>query len=357
MLRHHELVVCCNVFDEELYNTYFKGEAKLNILLFNRRNFAAWLLLHPFALLGKTKRQAWFAYIKSVIEKQSPSVVHFEFSGLACFYLPVIKQLQIPVVASFRNSSERINIQSYKNRKEDLLQLFQYVSAVHCVSDDVKNIIAPYCKDRSKIFINYPSVPVDYFTRQKEYAHNDTVTILSIGRLHYKKGWLMGLMAVKQLAQTNKNFRWIIIGDGDMKQELSLYILNMGLNDYVTLTGPKYNDDIKQAYEDADIFLLPSFTEGIANVVLEAMCMELPVLCTNCGGMPEVITDNINGMLADVYDDEALASRLTKLVNDFALREKLGKAARQRVTELFSIERQAAIFEEKYKLISFNAAQ
>lgn len=350
--RSHEIIICCSVHDKALHKKLFAGEEHIKIIEFNRKKFAKYLLIHPFEFIDKSRRQLWHRYIIHVVNHQKPALVHFEFSGLACYYLPVIKKLESPVVVSFRNSSEKINIESYKNRKEDLQQLFQYAAAVHCVSADVKNIIAPYCPIPQKIFINYPSLPVDYFKKETGYQPKDMLTILSIGRLHFKKGYLMGLLAVKELAQKQNNFQWIIIGEGEMQEEINMYIHTLGLQHNVQLAGTKYNDEIKQAYANADIFLLPSFTEGIANVALEAMSMELPVVSTNCGGMAELIEHNVNGLLANVFDPHSIAEQLQKLMNDFELRKRLGIAARNTVVNNFNIERQIDVFEEWYKKIA-----
>jgi colanic acid/amylovoran biosynthesis glycosyltransferase len=101
-------------------------------------------------------------------------------------------------------------------------------------------------------------------------------------------------------------------------------------------------------YNTADVFLLSSVYEGIANVVLEAMAMEIPVVSTRSGGLDEVIEPGANGLLADVYDHESLADHLLQLANNFDQRKSIGKTARNTVLERFTIQRQVNEFEERY---------
>ena len=103
--------------------------------------------------------------------------------------------------------------------------------------------------------------------------------------------------------------------------------------------------------EEADMYFLPSVYEGIANVVLEAMSMQLPVVCTTSGGMEEVITHGKNGLLSPVYDAESLADNLALLVKNDELRQSLGVAARQRIVEQFDIQTQVTRFETVYTKI------
>ena len=103
-----------------------------------------------------------------------------------------------------------------------------------------------------------------------------------------------------------------------------------------------------ELYHIANLFLLSSVYEGIANVVLEAMAMELPVVATKSGGLNEVIGHEQDGMLADVYDHDEIARYLIFLANDFDRRKIMGEKARQKVLNKFTITRQINEFEATY---------
>ena len=115
------------------------------------------------------------------------------------------------------------------------------------------------------------------------------------------------------------------------------------------MLGRKTREEIHALYEGADIFFLPSVSEGIANVVLEAMSMELPVVSSNAGGMREAITDRVDGMICPVDDAAAMAEALHWLAKHYEIRKQMGIRARQKITENYSIIRYIDVFEHAYQ--------
>jgi glycosyltransferase involved in cell wall biosynthesis len=105
---------------------------------------------------------------------------------------------------------------------------------------------------------------------------------------------------------------------------------------------------VRAALETADVYLLPSVSEGVSNAALEAMAMSLPVVATAAGGMPEAITDGVDGMIVPPRDAAAFADRIAVLLDDPGRRVALGAAARKRVEAAFSLERQTGRFLAEY---------
>ena len=104
---------------------------------------------------------------------------------------------------------------------------------------------------------------------------------------------------------------------------------DLGLAGRVHFLGQR--DDIPDLLAALDIFVLPSHSEGVSLALLEAMAAGLPVIATAVGGLPEVVTDGVNGLLIPPQDPEALAQALARLLDDPALAKKLGENARQHV--------------------------
>ncbi|MEP7318197.1 MAG: glycosyltransferase family 4 protein [Panacibacter sp.] len=352
--RGHQLFVICNKKNETLFNQLFSNNKNVTVVLFSKQKLLQYLGTHPaesIAALSKGKDFQKYVYRKfkvNTINECNADIVHFGFSGLGVALLEGIPDIKAKIGVSCRGSAEYIKLLAYHDRKKQIVSLFQQADTIHCVSENMRQTILPYCSKPEKIFINYPSVDATKFKRSKEYIAHSPVIILSVGRLVFQKGYLIGLLAVRKLKEFNKNFQWQIVAGG-AHDEIIFHINELGLNDYVKLLGPKINSEVAELYNEADIFFLPSVSEGIANVVLEAMSMELPVVSTRCGGMEEVITHGKNGLLADVYDYNALAENLLQLFNAESLRKTLGAAARKRVTEQFEISMQAAKFEQVYK--------
>ena len=291
----------------------------------------------------KAKRQM------SLLLKHPYDIIHFEFSGLAVSYIDAIKNLKGKTVVSCRGTAEKVKTISQPGRAEKLAVLFTEVSSIHCVSEDMATTIKPYCKDSEKIFVNRPSIDAGIFERTKPYkSSGSTIVILSIGRFTFQKGYLLGLMAVKELKNKGFQFTWKIVGDGPQLEEIQYYIHSLGLKEYVQLVGKKNRDEVLELYNTVDIFFLPSVYEGIANVCLEAMAMELPIVATKSGGMEEVIQQGEDGLLAEVYDTADMARQLFSIMNDFEKRKKIGINARKKILDQFTLQRQANVFEEQY---------
>lgn len=348
--KGHNVVVFCSSINTALFNKLFSGVGNVKVVALTKRLILSYAALHPSALL---KGRAGFNTLVNkarlhYINKYKPDVVHVEFSGLGVLYLPVLKKLTAKKVVSCRGSAEKVKLLVSEERKKDITALFNEVDAIHCVSSDMQQTVAPYCSDASKFFVNFPSVDVNIFKRTVAYELLTPANILSIGRFTFQKGYFTGLQAMAKLKEQGKDFTWTIIGDGPLREELLFHIHQMGLQQQVQMVGQKTREEIIAAYNSASIFFLPSVYEGIANVVLEAMSMELPVVATRSGGMQEVITHNINGMLADVYDADTLAGNLTHLISNAPACRQMGLQARQRIMEQFTIEHQANVFDTVY---------
>lgn len=306
--------------------------------------------------LKKIKARSRSKLLSSVFKQQNFDVIHFEFSALALLYKDVIPALKPVTVVSCRGTAEKVKPLTIPGRKELLTDLFSKIDSIHCVSADMAQTITPYCTDTKKIFINRPSIDIQHFNRTIPYEPKSKITILTIGRFTFQKGYLVGLLAVKELQKQNIFFEWQIVGDGPQMEEMMFHIHTLGLQNHVTLLGKKNKEEIVALYNNADIFLLSSVYEGIANVVLEAMAMQLPVVSTTSGGLQEVIEHNIDGLLAEVYDHVALATELISLCRNYEKRKALGSMARQKIIQQFTIERQIDEFEMVYNGLIKNKA-
>ncbi len=279
------------------------------------------------------------------------NIVHFEFSGIGISFLDILKQIKPRTVVSCRGSAEKVKILSEPSRAENLQKMFSKISAIHCVSNDMKETIQPYCKNISKVFINRPAIDPFFFKPEKRAHDFNGTLILSVGRFSFQKGYIFGLMAIKALVVKNHAIQWHIIGDGPQHEEMIFHIHALGLDGHVVLHGKKNKDEVNAWYNKTDIFLLTSVYEGIPNVVLEAMAMELPVVATRSGGVDEVIQHGKDGFIAEVYNIESITAFLEQLINDKQAATEMGLMARKKILSDFTIDRQVKVFEQQYKLL------
>lgn len=174
--------------------------------------------------------------------------------------------------------------------------------------------------------------------------------ILFVGRLASVKGPHILIAALDRLVRQGRAVRVRFVGDGPIRPGLERDVAERGLNQHVIFAGWQNADRVRALYQQADIFALPSFAEGIPVVLMEAMAMEIPCVTTRITGIPELIRDRMDGLLVTPSSEEELAAAILRLMDDPELRRRLGKSGRQRVLENYDLhhntEQLAAIFRE-----------
>src|SRR5215469_4656734 len=194
----------------------------------------------------------------------------------------------------------------------------------------------------SKFEIGPLGVDPQLFTPRRFRANPDPIDLLCIGRLVSSKGQHVLLAAVEHLVKSYPNIRLRLVGDGPDREGLKRTISSKGLGRWVTLEGSVNQDRIREYYRQADIFVLPSFAEGIPVVLMEAMATEIPCVSTFVAGIPELIRNDIDGILVPPSDDQELAGAIRRLIDDPCLRRRLGAAGRGRVMEKYDLDRNIA---------------
>jgi len=168
--------------------------------------------------------------------------------------------------------------------------------------------------------------------------------LISVGQLREKKGFPYLLQACRLLKDWGYDFECQIIGDGPLYQALVNEIQQLRLEGVVKLCGMLAHPDVIQKYAQATLFVLPAVLaadgdrDGIPNVILEALAMNLPVVSTAHSGIPEVVEDGSNGLLVQPADSHALAKALAYLLDNPDLRQKFGARGRQTVIEKFDLQ-------------------
>lgn len=199
---------------------------------------------------------------------------------------------------------------------------------------------------KRKVRVIYHGLDANLY-RRRQMPNTARPMILSVGQLRERKGYRYLVEACGLLKQRGLDFECRIIGEGPERAPLESLIERLGLHNHVRLCGAMPQEEVIREYERASIFTLPAVLskdgdrDGIPNVVLEAMSMEVPVVSTWHSGLPEVIEDGRNGLLVAPEDTEALARALSWLLNHPEQRVQLGHAGRETVQEKFDPERNA----------------
>lgn len=183
---------------------------------------------------------------------------------------------------------------------------------------------------------------------------NHAPIILAVGQLKEKKGFTYLLQACHELHTEGYAFKCQIIGEGPLREDLENQIHQLNLTQVVELCGALPHEKVIEMYSQATIFVLPAVTssdgdrDGIPNVILEALAMQLPVVSTLHSGIPEVIKHGVNGLLVEAKDVPSLAAALISLIKQPAMRKSLGQAGRDTVIEKFDLSQNVGLFHQQF---------
>lgn len=200
-----------------------------------------------------------------------------------------------------------------------------------CVSDKTKRDVSSWPFLKNKLVVIYNGIP-NFKLRERV---NEALTVGTIAELHKIKGLDVLLNAWSRFIK-NREAKLVIIGDGEEKENLGNMAKNLGISSSVIFKG--YVDDARSFLPLFDIFCLPSRSEAMPYVLLEAGFAELPVVASAVGGIPEIIESGSNGILVPPENSEVLFSTLVLLANDVELRKRLGANLKASIEEKFSFE-------------------
>jgi len=198
--------------------------------------------------------------------------------------------------------------------------------------------------DSERIEVIYNGIDVQPFSQSSshdlrlEWGIKKNEPLLGfVGQLDERKGIRVLLAAFQRIKREIPNARLVFVGRGPLHEMIENEIKAHRWSDAVLLPG--FWDDIVGVMQAIDILLLPSYWEGFGIVLIEAMAAGKPVISTDTSSMPEIIVDDQTGYVVPPGDAEALAEHTIRMLQNSVLREQFGRAARQRVTELFTMER------------------
>lgn len=205
----------------------------------------------------------------------------------------------------------------------------------------------------NKIFVIPNGVNFEFFDINRHHGSliENECKILYLGAIGEKKGVFDLLYASEILQEKGCEFKLNIVGpemEEGCKEKLKIISMKRNLEKYIEIYKEiKYNETIS-FYSSADIYILPSYTEGLPMTLLEAMASGLPVVSTKVGAIPEIIEDGINGFLVNPGNIFDLASKIEILINNKPLRKKMGLMNKAKAREKYSLFQQVNGFRNLY---------
>ena len=278
--------------------------------------------------------RAAFQLIK-INKKISDSIVHAHSS----------KGLTLALIASILGLTAKI---VYTKRvdfplKKSFFTRWKYntrrLSHIICISHAIKNTLVSYLNNPEKnMSVIYSGIDLKRFEksnlkslREKFNISDEDIIIGSVAALDDSKDPWTVIHAAEILFSRNYHFRFVLIGNGPLKNDIQSYLESKNLTDKICIAG--YLDKAYEYISDMDVFLLVSKREGLGTSILDSFASRTPVIGTQTGGIPELVLHQKTGLIIPVSNPEKLANSIEKLINEKELRTAITKVAHDYVHE------------------------
>ncbi|HIB37502.1 glycosyltransferase family 4 protein [Mesonia sp.] len=250
--------------------------------------------------------------LDKVLNDIQPDVIHAQWPSVLSWLEPYLQNQKYPVILSQRGYHTNVRPFVKKENYQYLQNLYPQLSGLHSVSQAIAKAGQKIGMPKTRIDkVVYTGLNLDDFTFDKNFKKQSKIEIISVGRPHWKKGYSYAIRACDILNKQNLDFHYTIVG-GNEDEELLYLIREFNLERKVTLTGKLPQDQVFDLVRESSLFLLPSLEEGIANVAVESMALGTPVISTDCGGMEELIENNVNGFLISTRSEAKIATAVIK---------------------------------------------
>lgn len=285
--------------------------------------------------------------------RRSNTIAHSHGYKADLYTLLVGRWAGIPCVTTIHGwTSENYKVRMYEGFQARSWRFFDRVIAV---SESYSRIAIEYGVSRERLRVVRNAIKTNYAgsgsedrnTARRELGFGaDAIVVAVVGRLGIEKGHRLLLEAAAVAFQSEPRATLAIIGDGDQRAALEDLVGTLGLMDRAVFLG--HRNDLPRLYPGIDILAITSLREGLPNVLLEAMLHGIPAVAMDVGGIPEVIADDVNGLLVPAGDVSKYIVALRRAIGSPVLRQHLGAAARIRVRSDFLFERRMQQMTEIY---------
>lgn len=304
-----------------------------------------------------------FKKLKELNKKFAFDIIHANLPLVPSFALPkeATNALISTVHSTWKGEAETIRHEGLRklNTNEKFMlgfnsllrssekKLMKRSDALIAVSKCTKKELTEfYDIDEKKIHVIYNGVDVEKFKPNKDRAglrrelglEEKQKIILFVGRLYQRKGLDTLLQSISKVIQDFGDAKFVISGEGHRqnKEKLLKIAEKLKIKNSVLFVGYFPDEKLPDLYAASDMFVLPSRYESFPFTILEAQATGLPVISTNVGGIPEIITNNRNGLLVEPANPEQLAEMIIALLQNQEFAEELGRRARQLIEEKFT---------------------
>ena len=279
-----------------------------------------------------------FKGIADKIKQEKIDIIHGGFGGVPATAAMILSDLT-GIHFSFESHAMDLFV-NFRYAKEKI----EKVGKIFAISNYNKRYLTDNLKcPAAKVIVKRVSCNKSYCDQISEKQKKDNL-ILSVCRLVPIKGLEFAIEAFKQVSQENNNLKYIIIGDGPLKNQLLKKVEELSLVNKITFLGDVISEKALDYIAQSTLVLLPSVIapngdrDGIPTALIEAMYLKTPVISSRVSGIPELIDDGINGFLTEPGNVKQIAEKMDKLLVNKPLRVRMGEQAREKVKKEFNIE-------------------
>lgn len=288
-------------------------------------------------VLKSNRKQLQNQNFKIAVNKINPDIIHAQWVSNIPILETILIQNSYPVVLSQRGF--HINVRPFidTNNLNYLKQWLPKMAGFHSVSKAISHKGDLIYSNPSKIdHVVYSGLNLSQIHFKEPYKKDSKIKLISIGRAHWVKGYEYALAACSMLKKQHINFSFTIVGAGQNEELIYLRAFYQ-LENEVLFIDSLPQQDVFEKIKEADVMLLPSIEEGIANVAIEAMALGTLVISTNCGGMEELIEHKKEGWIVPTRSPESLAEAIIDFnkKTDTAL-DKIRYDARKKIEKKFT---------------------
>ena len=268
--------------------------------------------------------------LKSIVKENNYDVIISFLPEPSFLLLTLKKYIKCPIIVSERNDP---NIEYVNFRKKYLMKkLYPLADGFIFQTEDAKKYFDNIFTKKYDIIPN----PVNDEFIVESYNGKREKTIVNVGRLTSQKNQLLLIKAFQKIKDKFSDYTLVIYGEGNLKKELQNYIIENKLEKNVLLAGQV--DNIKEKIYKSSLFVLSSDYEGMPNALIEAMCLGLPVISTDCpcGGPKFLIENGKNGILVPIKDEQKLSNAIEHMLTNKEYARELSKNASKISNEVSS---------------------
>jgi glycosyltransferase involved in cell wall biosynthesis len=283
-------------------------------------------------------KAAW--QLVKVLKDLRPEVIHAHDPmavSLTAMALQMGSLERRPLVVASRRVDFHLKQHAFSRWK------YRHVDVFIAASELIRSILERDGISRDRIEVVHDGVDLTRIDRQplvdahaEFWLPHGAPLVGNVAALAAHKGQKHLVVAAAQVIRELPDVRFLIVGEGELRQSLERQIRTLGLERHVLLTG--FRADALGLMKSFDLFAMSSVTEGLGSAVLEAMACRKAVVATRTGGIPEAVADGQTGQLVPPRDEKALARAILRLLDEPEARLRLGEAGRTRVDRLFSVE-------------------